>query len=457
MAFLPKLRRLFEAEGTVETNKLGAGFLARTTFAPFKVDDAPQDEAAQELYLKFYNNVGIVAKIIDTTTEQTVQDFWFEGPSATELEVLRKELNLDRHLARVCKCMLKHGNAYVEVVKDGEKIVRLKLLPPEQMVVVRLRTGKVLAYVQRTMSKNLVWGTTDKSNSLFAGENVVVGKVSDIVHYTFNRQAGDKYGTSLMQAALKMLAIRNHLVQNLPLLMDRYLAPLIHVKVGDEQNPPSDSLVQDIKDKLRNIYMDSELVTHYAISAEVLGFKDKGALDVKELFEIVDKDIMMAMGMYPVLTGKAETGDTKSSEVQLRAESRHIKSIQRELKTEFEDKFIVAQGIGSADDQLVWGITDEREEIEHVQNTVALFNAGLLTRQKANDLLPRRYHEENLPEGDELAVGKTKEEMQMKMQNPNDPTQSTQMRDSRVKRDDVRNPLDKQVKETPAAKHEVSK
>lgn len=459
----PKFFSITESEHQDKKGSEGIGIVARNHYGFSKVDDLPQDEGLQELYNKAYDNFGIVAKIIDTTTEQTVQDFSFEGKNSKNLEELRKKLNIDRHLHRVCKTMIKNGNCFVEVVKSKKNMFKLKLLPPEQMVVVRKPTGMIIAYVQVTTTKNIIWGEIDERLSIFSGKtNSVVGKKEDIIHYAFNAQAGAKYGLSLIRPAMRMLRVKEQIEGDLPIILQRYLSPIIHAKVGNEDMRPTKDQVEEVGNKLKNIYADTEYATDYLVDLQVLGFKDKGAMDVESIINIIDKDIMMAMGMYPVLTGKTDVGDTKSAEVQLRAEGRHIKAIQRELKTEFEDKFIIGQGLGTDDDHLVWELVDERERVEHIANVIQIFQAGLLTKQKANELLPKEFHEV-LPKEELVDIGSdsdsgTTPHQKPIVQNPTDSHQSTQMvSGQRVPRDDHRNPLDKKVRDTGKSQHEVKR
>jgi hypothetical protein len=453
MGLFSRVFGVSEQEVTTKPQSKGIGYVARGGVSWKKIDDLPQDESIQLMYIKAYANFGIIAKIIDGSTEQVVQDFYFDGPNAEKLELVRKQLNIDSHFFTVCKTLLKHGNCWVEVVGSGDNLQSLKILPPEEMSVIREATGKILAYVQTTGTKSIVWGRLPEG--AIQGKFVVAGDIKNIIHYMFNRQAGEKYGQSLIRPALRMLQVREQIEKDLPVIMQRYLSPIIVAYCGNDESPVSQEQILDVKDKLKNIYADTEYAVSHLIKFDVLGFKDKGVIPLAEIFKIIDTDIMMAMGMYPVLVGKESVGDTKSAETQLRSESRHIKAIQRELKTEFEDKFIIGLGIGNEKDSLVWAHTDERELVEHIANVIQVYGAGLITRQKANELLPKQFHEELPEDADGLAQGTLPTPPPT---NPNDPTQSTSMiSGQRVKRDDHRNPLDKKVKDTGKSQHEVSK
>ena len=466
MGILDRFKRITEADKkkVIKTSITdGKGIVVRGGILFQKIDNLPQEADKQLLYKNAYERFGIVAKIIDATTEQTVQNFSFDGPSKEKLEKLRRKLNFDTFLHLNCKTGLKTGNFFCEVVGSLTDPTKLKPLPPEQMVVVRKNTGKVIAYIQDTGTNKLVWGKVDKRYSEFqSGEFKEVGKKERILHFTFNLQAGEKYGTSLIEPAIRMLRIKDSIEGNIPVILQRYLAPIVHVSVGDEDAEPTRAQLVEMHADFKDIYSDTEYITDFRTKMEVLGFKDTGVMNIKDIVEIIDKDIMMAMGMYPVLAGKGDAGDGKAAEVQLRAESRHIKAIQRDLKTQFEDKFIIGLGIGTEEDILIWERTDEREEVEHVANVVQLYGAGLLTRQKANDLLPKDFRE-TLPDGGAVGgqmTGETSSDTSNPKvnDNPQDPTKSTRMvSGQRVKKDDHRNPLSKKIKKTNKSEREVTR
>jgi len=158
-------------------------------------------------------------------------------------------------------------------------------------------------------------------------------------------------------------------------------------------------------------------------------------MDIKTPVEYLDQQIITGGQTPPVLLGMG--GSNKAdAEVQLRAFGRHIKAIQRELKYEFEDKIIVNQGIGDKNDKLIWEKSEEREWESDVDIIRGLVTDGILTPQKANDLLPERFNE-TLPEveddsgwdmDDPNSVKKPRPN-QMKndkvKDNPNDPTLTT--------------------------------
>jgi hypothetical protein len=267
---------------------------------------------------------------------------------------------------------------------------------------------------------------------------LVVGAVDDIVHFKYNLLGSDKYGTSLIHRNLPSTNQKLDMEQYMSTVVERYIAPIIHAKVGTDENPATATDITSVESALEDIRRDTEYVTSHLVDMEVLGFKGK-TLDFIPLFDHVDKQIITGMMVTGVLLGRGKGVDGAVAEVQLRGLGRTVKSIQRTLKTEFEDEIIVGQGLGDPEDKLIWGSVEEREKTVDIDLIMNLSKAGLITKQKANDLLPPKFNEK-LPE--DLPLD---EEGNEKVQlNPNDPTMTTKGTGSagRMKKQAVRVPMD---------------
>ena len=187
----------------------------------------------------------------------------------------------------------------------------------------------------------------------------------------------------------------------------------------------------------------------------VLDFNAKG-MDIKTPLDHVETQIITGGQVPPVLLGRP--GGKGDSEVQLRSFGRHTKALQRELKVEFEDKIIVGQGMGTDQDMLIWAQAEEREREIEMDIIRGLVTDGILTPQKANDLLPPRFREKlptpeerasllngqqedpetglQKPRGNQMVSKKVKD-------NPQDPTQTTQHKNAkgRVVKNDRKVPI----------------
>ena len=382
-----------------------------------------------QIYKEAYERVPLITAIIDVQADQTVQEFFFEGPNSKKIEEKSDKVNLIQFFHKTAKLMLLYGNSYVEVLDD-----ELKILNPIWIDVYRKDTGDVIGYSQIIEGKKLVlWGTTGskQEDAKFAK---IIRKFDHIVHFKHNVLGSEKYGRSVIQSVIEAINVKLDMEGNLRKVIFKYVAPLIWAKVGSDSFPANTTIVNEISDTLTDLSAESEITTSHLVDLSVLDFKSKG-IDLKTPLGHVENQIITGGQVPPVLLGRSEGVDKATAEVSLRSFGRHIKANQRELKNEFEDKILVGQGWGGEQDKLIWSQAEEREREIEVDMLRGLVTDGIITPQKANDLLPPRFRE-NLPEKVDLLNGN---EMDGGVQNarpnqfkndkvkgnPNDPTQTT--------------------------------
>lgn len=404
-------------------------------------------------YQRAYERVPLISAIIDVQADQAVQDFHFEGPNSEKLTDFANKVNLMGFFHKVVKGMLTYGNAYVEVVKDGEEISELKVLDPIWFDVYREDNGDIIGYSQIIQDNHLIlWGSTGDSrkNEKF---KIKLGKeeMKNIAHFRYNVLRSEKYGRSVLAPLMSNLKMKLDMEVDLSKVLFKYVAPLIWAKVGSDQMPAQQSQVTAVSNTLRDLQAESEVTTSHLVDLQVLGFNAKG-MDIKTPMDYMEQQIITGGLVPPVLLARtgANTGD---AEVQLRSFGRHIKSLQRELKYEFEDNILVMQGLGSPEDQLVWQKAEEREWEVDVDMIRGLVTDGIITPQKGNDLLPPKY-KEVLPEIDPMSedVGAdgvkkprpTQRKANKVTDKPNDPTQTTKNKNTqgrRIKKNDRKVPV----------------
>lgn len=385
----------FFTKPKVGISEAGIGLVSKgNAWNTGKVDDSEQNVSLQEQYNNAYNNFPVVAASIDTTAEEVVQDYYFEGPNSDKLDEFADKFNLGHKFYLIAKLLLKNGNAWVEFPKSGNgQIEDVKILDPLYMRTWRYVDGEVIGHTQEGIKWKILWGktgSTSKNNKYDKS-----GKLKDIVHFKFNALHNEKYGNSIIHPCLPLLKIKDRIESDTKTIVTRYAAPIMHVKVGDENHLPSDDDIENVKTEVKDIYSDTEYVTNPFTEITPLGFEGK-AMRLGELMERVDMNIISGLQTPAVLIDMGSSS-TESAEVQLRKFGRHVKAIQRILKIEFEDKVIVGQEIGTKKDKLMWGSVEEREEEVDFDILRGLVKDGLITPQKANSLLPPDYNEE-LPE-----------------------------------------------------------
>jgi len=400
----------------------------KSSFGLVGGDDNQGREKKYRIYKEAYERVPLVTAIIDVQADQTVQEFYFEGENAEKLEDWSDKLNLTQFFHRVTKSMLLYGNAYVEIIKKSNEIEEMKVLDPVWIDVYRKPTGEITGYSQIMGDKKLVlWGTTgDKRvDAAFVKK---IAKFDSLVHFRHNVLGSEKYGLSILSSLVESINIKLDMEQNLKKVLFKYVAPLIWAKVGNNEFPANDDIVETISNTLRDLQAESEVTTSHLVELSVLDFNAKG-MDIKTPIEHVESQIITGGQVPPILLGRATGVDKASAEVQLRSFGRHIKAIQRELKNEFEDQILIGQEVGSEKDKLIWTHAEEREREVEIDMLRGLVTDGILTPQKANDLLPPRFREE-LPEPvDPMALLNGQEQGEDGVQKP----RPTQRKDKKVK------------------------
>jgi len=435
------IERVFSRNKIVEACKALVSLKANKKYGLADSENYSRSKLFQ-IYKQAYDQVALVTAIIDTQADQTVQDFFFEGPNKKKITEWSDKVNLVQFFHRVTKLMLLYGNAYVELIKDKGDISELKILNPIWMDVYRTDTGDIVGYSQIIGDrKEVLWGTTGDSR-VDTQFNTKIAKFDHIVHFKHNVLGSEKYGRSVIQSVIEPINIKLDMESNLRKVVFKYVAPLIWAKVGSNEFPANTDIVSEISNTLTDLSAESEITTSHLVDLQVLQFNSKG-MDIKTPIEHIENQIITGGQVPPVLLGRSEGSDKATAEVQLRSFGRHIKANQRELKNEFEDKILVGQDMGTPKDKLVWTQSEEREREVEIDMLRGLVTDGIVSAQKANDLLPPRFREK-LPEIEPLNQNTTVDGVQqprpnqMKTNkvtaNPNDPTQTTKDKKSLGKR-----------------------
>lgn len=448
-SFINNVRESFSGK-TISIEESGFG-LARIPQGSYLADTT--EDSSRQAKLKFYKqaylNEPVIYAAIETKVNQVVQEFWFEGPNKDRLMKEKDRLNMQGFMQNLSRTLFIYGDAFIETVREKTKIKEFKVLNPETMVVYTDPTGKEIGYGQVIEDKKLVlWGTTgnpQEDNGF--DKKLPASKMEFISHFKLNPIAISKYGVSMIQPVSEAIEIKNSLEQDMKVVVKRYTAPLIHAKVGTDDRPALTSDVDAVAQVLEDITAQSEVVTSHLVSMDVLTFGGKGQ-DLKTPIDHINSEVVTGTNVPGILIGKP-TGGERDAEVQLRNFGRHVKNIQRQIKTDVEDKLLQKQLGAKPDDKLVWGYVDEREEVAATSQLQGLVGQGIITQQKGNDLLPPKFQETlpkiqpqsnpNTPTPPGQPRGsQTDPEKLKQVEKPNDPTMSKKLiPGQRVKKSDI--------------------
>jgi len=208
------------------------------------------------IYRDAYVKDPAIAAAVDYLAEQAVGVGFFvtsQSPRAKGLaDDFNAEIGMDQLLMQIAKECVYAGNSFLEKVRDEVKgLVGLKLLPVTSIRKIKRdkTTGQVQQYVQQLGGS---------SNPL---------EPADVVHFKFNAQDGDAFGSPVIRSLLEsyqvddrytrdsFLKIKAKMEAIMPKIFERYAAPknvwvfpgasddkLKEYKAAIEQTPPDEDL-----------------------------------------------------------------------------------------------------------------------------------------------------------------------------------------------------------------------
>jgi hypothetical protein len=178
---------------------------------------------------------------------------------------------------------------------------------------------------------------------------------------------------------------------------------LIHVKVGNEERPAKQSEIDAVSADFEEIYADTEYVTDHRTELTMVGAQGV-ALDLNPPLTYIEHQLVAGLQVPLSLLGRGEGTNRATAEVQLANFDRRVKVLQRIIKRTVELE-VFKRALNKGDDEevpkLVWGEAEEREEAANMDMIIKLKQGGIITAQKANDLLPEEFREK-LPEMDPM-------------------------------------------------------
>lgn len=411
-----------------------------------EVDNKKQNVTKVKMLYNAYKLFPLVAAAIDSQVEQVVQDFRIEGPQKEALTKWADNINLKHHLRRICKGGLIGGTIWAEKLKlDAKEVKGIGRLPKpitfkhfdsRTMRKDRSTKGKLLAHVQTVNNKEIYWGTKPNSSS----KSTKGGDLDKMFCWDWNLIGSDKYGTSLIESSLPSLNIKDQIESDLRVVVKRYIAPIIHAKVGDELHPADETSVNIMQAELEDIWSDTEYVTNHLVDMRTLDLNNK-SVSFEPILDHFDNNIITGLQTdSALLAGNVgNKGSEKDSEIGMRANGRHIKAVQDELRLAIEDQ-IFKYMTGNSNNKLIWERVEERQFEADVEILTTMVKNGIITQQKANDLLPDQYREA-LPEMPSPEVDQKVAPDEKVKDNPNDPTKTTKSRGGkRTDKKDLINP-----------------
>lgn len=321
-----------------------------------------------------------ISAAIDYLAEQAVGDGFFITSSNPNAKKLVDDFNInqgmDQLLMQNAKECVFGGNSFLEKVRDGDKLSGLKLLPLTSIRKIKRdpTSGRVLWYEQTI------------------GGNKIPIEAANIVHFRFNPQDGEAFGSPVIRSLLEsypvddrytrepMLKIKAKMETIMPKIFERYAGPrsvwifpgvsdtkLNEYKTAIEQTPqdedlafnPSEGTLFDIKTLTIDPRARFEGFVNYIESQTIAGMQTP----------------VVKLYTAPGFTEASATVARKISERKIVFLRRFFKRV---VEREIYADLLASSGFDSINDRVVfnWGV--EKPELSF-ENIIALAQVSAQT------------------------------------------------------------------------------
>ena len=343
---------------------------------------------------RIYRNNGVVRAAIDMLTEMVMSGgFYIECEDEKALEALNSfaaDVNLDMKVREVISFLFIYGNAFMEKVFDGKKIVNVKVWAPQGFKVIRDPYGDVTSYEY--------WKN---------GRKIATLSPEEVIHFRLNRVGNGVFGVGLIESNYQLLKIQEEMVECLPKLLRRYSDPR---KVWLLPARMSDTDLQQFIDSLENVKPGEDIFLKGEADIKIL--EPSREVRFNPYFDWINNQILEGLGA-PLLS-LLKNSTEASARTQLEAVERKVESIQRYVKRKIEKELLTplleTLGFKNVEARVRWGIprtvldeisVDELANLARVFYEVGIdtdYIKGLLVR-KGFPPFEERKTEEMIKEG----------------------------------------------------------
>jgi len=260
----------------------------------------------------YYKSDPIVRQAIDMLAEMVAGNGYYttcEDEKSKEIvDNFAEQVGMDQLLLNIVRNMLVYGDAYVEKIFKGRKIIGLQLLPPTTMKVVRTEHGKLLGYKQSSYGKKISF------------------KPNQIVHFKHSPLGSSAYGISIIKPVFSYLEIKKKWNEDMKKILERHARPPI-VWIA-----PNKAARENLLTILRDKQPDEDIAITGEIEPKVIDIDPR--LPYKDFIDYLNIQIWEGLGA-PLLSYLRNATEA-SANVMLEAVERHVAGIQRYVKRKVE-------------------------------------------------------------------------------------------------------------------------
>ncbi|MFB6089350.1 MAG: phage portal protein [Candidatus Aenigmatarchaeota archaeon] len=302
------------------------------------------------------------------------------------LERFSKRVNLKRILFDSIITRLVYGNAYYEIIKEGNRIVNLKYIDPSTITIVRSKHGELLHY-----------------NHKVGMEKKIKLDPEEVLHFTWDKFGDSLSGNSMIESISQVVNIKLNTEENIGVILYRYASPIIVFKLGTPEDPITSSDVEDFEDKIQELDPDEDIVSDWRLETEVLGV-NKEIMKPDFFLKHIDNQILAGLQVPSELIYSGEKAE-KSARSRYAAFEQNVWYLRTSTKEELYEKIFDKLVVGKEKPDMMFEELEEADEVITAQRLVSLKGAGIITGNEARDELGK----DPLPGLDEIDTSQPEE------------------------------------------------
>lgn len=182
------------------------------------------------------------------------------------------------------------GDAFAEIIRDDNKrLINLKPLNPERMVIISNKQGQIIRYEERRTNGK-------KGFTSF--------KPEEIFHLSRNRVANEVHGQSLIEQLETIILMRNEAMDDMKKLMHRHVKPVNVFKLDtDDEDKISSfkSKADAVAESGENLYIPMG-----AVEQEIISIPQNATLSPLSWIESLNQYFWQATGGTDVVIGATQ-------------------------------------------------------------------------------------------------------------------------------------------------------
>lgn len=168
-------------------------------------------------------------------------------------------------------------------------------------------------------------------------------RVEDVIHFTFNRRAGFNFAAPGLLPAIDDVRLLRRLEENVELLVDQHLFPLLVMKIGSPDAPPQvyDDGTDEIdlwSNKFDTMPASGGLVVSYRHNFEVVEFNN--VIPIDKYLDYFKKRVFASLGVSAIDMGEGEGMNRSTADTASAILINNVKDYQHELAAQINFEII---------------------------------------------------------------------------------------------------------------------